>query len=275
MRVGAPVCVGLDPVAERLPASIRSATGDDPVRGIEAFSRAVVEAVAPAVPCIKIQSACFERYGAAGFAVMARVIAEARALGLIVILDGKRGDIGLSTAHYAAAAMSLGAHWVTVSPYLGDEGIVPFVDAGLGAFALVRTSNPSGDAIQTLPLADGRSVAEAVADEVERLAMATRGARSSDFGAVGAVVGATHPEDAARLRVRMPHAIFLVPGYGAQGAGGAEIRACFLRGITGAIVTASRSVLYAAPEARDVRAAIHQAAMALADEVTQALAVPG
>lgn len=242
---GAPVCVGLDPVLERLPASIAR---EDPGEAIFRFCNGVLEAVAPHVPAVKPQSACFERFGPAGLTALYRVISHAKAKGLIVVLDAKRGDIGTTAAHYAAASIGEGrADAVTVNAYLGADSLDPFVDVardtGGGLFALVRTSNPGSDAVQSPKLADGRSVAELVADEVAAVGEGLVG--ESGYSAVGAVVGATKPEDAASLRQRMPRQLFLVPGFGAQGGTADDIKDCFNEDGRGAIITASRSVLYA------------------------------
>jgi orotidine-5'-phosphate decarboxylase len=258
---------------ERLPAAIAPGDPGDAAacaRAIERFSLGVIDAVATDAAAVKVQAACFERYGTEGYAVMGRVLSAARARGLVVVLDFKRGDIGISAEHYAASARAAGAHWTTINAYLGADGIAPFVAHGAGSFALVRTSNPSGDALQSLPLADGRTVAEAVADLVASLGASTVGA--SGFSALGAVVGATKRAEIASLRARMPRTIFLVPGYGAQGGTADDVRACFTDGQRGALITASRSVIYpkasggpagAAPWERSIR----DAARLFADEI--------
>lgn len=246
---GSPVCVGLDPVLDRLPGAL---IGNDPVERIERWCEGVIDAVAEHVPAIKPQLACFERYGAQGYAAYERVVSRAKGLGLIVIADGKRGDIGLSSAHYAAGFFT-GEHSadaLTVNAYLGADGLEPFTDAaadvGAGLFALVRTSNPGGDALQQLPLADGRTVGEAVARIVTELGESKPGyIGTSGYSLLGAVVGATKPQDAATLRRLMPQQLFLVPGFGAQGGGVDDVKACFKPDGTGAIITASRSVIYA------------------------------
>ncbi len=279
-RCGAPVCVGLDPVLERLPHAV---PGDDPLDRIETFCRGIIDAVAGVVPAVKPQLACFERYGSAGYAVYESVVELARSAGLIVIADGKRGDIGVSAEHYAAGLIAgndyaVGSDALTVNAYLGVDGLEPFAEAaaasasggGGGLFALVRTSNPGGDALQSLPLADGRTVAEAVADAVAELGERYLGERG--YSLVGAVVGATKPADAAALRRRMPHQLFLVPGYGAQGGSADDVRACFRSDGTGAIITASRSVLYAAdPADAEWQGAVANAAAKLRDEIAHVL----
>ncbi len=240
-RVGAPVCVGLDPVVERLPDAIRSMP--TPLGAIEAFSLGVLDAVRGIVPCVKIQSACYERYGAEGVALRDRVVGEARVRELEVILDAKRGDIGISADHYAAGLFACGSDWITVHSYLGRDGIVPFLQGGRGAFALVRTSNPGGDQIQARTLDDGATVAEHVAGMVAEIGRDHLG--TSGFSALGAVVGATKASEAGRLRELMPEQFFLVPGFGAQGGTADDVRGCFCPGGRGAVVTASRSVIYA------------------------------
>jgi len=275
-RCGAPVCIGLDPVIDRLPTSLRpgpGASGDDVAGALLDFGRHVLDAVAGIVPCIKVQSACYERYHEAGISALRGTIAAAAQRGLEVILDFKRGDIGVSAEHYAASAFgeddrSNGRQpaWVTVNSYLGGDGIAPFLRPGRGAFALVRTSNPGGDAIQELRLDDGRSVAEAVAGLVARLGESHLGARG--YSALGAVVGATKPQAAARLRRIMPRQVFLVPGFGAQGGGAEDVRPCFDANGAGAIITASRSVIYAFSDLdEDWRTSIREAARRFADEI--------
>lgn len=249
------MCVGLDPVSGRLPDELRVA-GDE-LAGVEGFCLGVIDAVAGHVPCVKVQAACFERYHAAGFNVMFRVLAAARAAGLIVILDAKRGDIGISSEHYAAAFLGPDAPTdaLTVHSYLGDDSLTPYLAAaaqhGKGVFPMVRTSNPGGETLQALELADGRSISDAVADMVARLGDAEPAylAPGCGYSLLGAVVGATKPAAAATLRARMKRQIFLVPGFGAQGAGPEDVRACFNADTTGAIISASRSVLYAFAEA--------------------------
>lgn len=236
----------------QLPAEVR-ATHHDPVGAIRAFCLGVIEAVAGVVPVIKPQSACFERYGSRGVAVLEECCRAARDAGLLVVLDVKRGDIGISAEHYAAAAQHCGADALTVSGYMGAETIEPFIRAGLGVFVLVRTSNPGSDQVQSARLDDGRTVAELLADQVSALGAERRGTRG--LSVVGAVVGATKASDAASLRARMPDQVFLVPGYGAQGGGVSDV-ARMVRpgsasdgarwGRSGVLVNASRSVIYAA-----------------------------
>jgi orotidine-5'-phosphate decarboxylase len=261
LRASAPVCVGLDPVVERLPDAIDAAR---PVAAIESFSRHVLDAVVGRVPCIKVQSACFERYGAEGVAALERVIRSSVDAGFETILDAKRGDIGISATHYAAAAAATGAHWVTLNGYLGEDGVIPFLEAGLGVFVLVRTSNPSGDEIQSPACGDG-TVATLVGRMVDRLG---GDVADGDLASAGAVVGATKPESAAALRQVMPRAPFLLPGYGAQGGGADGVRAALDEHGGGVVVTASRSIIHAWTDANGLWTdAVSDAAAKMADEI--------
>jgi orotidine-5'-phosphate decarboxylase len=254
-RAGAPVCVGLDPVLEKIPQDSLDATareGGDDVEALGDFCIGVLHAARDAgITVIKPQSACFERHGSAGFVQLERVIAEAHRLSMLIVLDAKRGDIGVSADHYSAWAFDhLNVHALTVSPYLGPDTIEPFMRDGRGMFVLVRTSNPESDAVQSLRLADGRSVAEMFADTVQELGRPRRGGRG--LSDVGAVVGATKSAEAAALREHMPDQVFLIPGYGAQGGTIDDIRAMARPGTRsvgdlGILVNASRSVIYAKP----------------------------
>ncbi|MCA9286435.1 MAG: orotidine-5'-phosphate decarboxylase [Phycisphaerales bacterium] len=272
-RIGAPVCVGLDPVVERLPTAVGS--GIAPIERIERYCSDLLDALSGTVPCVKPQSACFERFGHQGVAVLERIVARSRALGLEVVLDAKRGDIGISAEHYAEAAFghAAAADWITVNGYLGEDGIRPFLRPERGAFVLVRTSNPGGDALQQEALADGRTIAQAMADLVATIGAGRIGQRG--YSDLGAVVGATKRQDAVELRRRMPQQILLVPGYGAQGGSLDDALVCFNRDGQGAIVTASRSVIYAF-ERDDPRwqDAVHAAAAAFRDEVGGAVSRP-
>jgi len=243
-RVGAPLCVGLDPVLDRLPAGIDRG---DPAEALRSFCDGVIEAVAGVAAAVKPQSACFERYGSAGIAALEGVVARAREAGLLVILDVKRGDIGTTARHYAAAASGMGADAMTVSPYMGVPAIEASLEAGLGVFALVRTSNPEGDAVQSALLERGGTVADRVASQVAGAGRGTVGARG--LSDAGAVVGATKSGEGPTLRGLMPDQVFLVPGVGAQGGAPEDLRSMVRpggrgMGEQGVIATASRSVIY-------------------------------
>jgi orotidine-5'-phosphate decarboxylase len=268
-RLAAPVCVGLDPVLDRLPSSLQPATAQQALQAIGDFSKMVIDAVCEHVPCMKFQSACYERLGWEGVRVLEQVMAHAQQSGLEIILDAKRGDIGISATHYAASARAAGAHWLTINAYLGADSIEPFLDESQGAFALVRTSNPGGDALQQQSLADGGCVADAVARMIATIGAGYCGQRG--YSALGAVVGATKASDAARLRELMPQQLFLVPGFGAQGGSVQDILPCF-SGSHGAVVTASRSVIYAFTEKSGPwDTAVREAACEFAEQVGSAV----
>ena len=262
-RVGSVACVGLDPVLDRMPTEVLIG---DPLDSIRRFSFEVIDAITGVAACVKVQSACYERYGPGGVSIIDDICDEAAARMLPVILDAKRGDIGVSALHYAAAAFGRPSppHWLTVNGYLGMETIEPYLDSG-GVFVLVRTSNPGSGEFQSLRLEDGRTVADAMADQVAALAATRVG--PSGWSDVGAVVGATHPGEAEALRARMPGVIFLVPGIGAQGGSVSDCRGLFGDDGHGALLTASRSVIYAdAATGEDWKAAVRSAAERLADE---------
>ena len=186
----------------------------------------MIDVVADLVPAVKPQSAFFEQLGPAGMAALGNVIDYARAKGLLVVLDGKRNDIGTTATAYAEGYLGAppesawGADALTVSPYLGEDSLAPFVDVarerGAGLFVLVKTSNPGGGMFQDL-VADGRPVYRHVAAYVQNVARQTAG--QCGYGIAGAVVGATYPRHTVELRAEMPNTWFLVPGYGSQGAG--------------------------------------------------------
>ena len=262
---GSPVVVGLDPRPESLPPHLLSACRaelGDTVQAIgEAFwrfNRGIIDAVHDVVPAVKPQLAFYERYGMAGLHAYTRTTEHARESGLLVVADGKRNDIGSTAGAYAeaflgepqvfdhSAAGDFVADALTVNPFSGRDGIQPFVDRAerhnRGVFVLVRTSNPSAADVQDLRV-DGQSLYEHIGALVEGWGENNRG--QNGYSCVGAVVGATWPEQAARLRDLMPHTLFLVAGYGAQGATAADVARCFDARGYGALVNASRSIIFA------------------------------
>ena len=252
-KKGNPVLVGLDPRAESLPRGLLAGEGFAAIaQAYAAFCRGVIDVVAPLVAVVKPQAAFFEQLGPPGCTALAEVIAYATAQGLIVILDGKRNDIGSTAQAYADAYLGRGSQsaWgadaLTVSPYLGEDSITPFLDTaksrGSGIFVLVKTSNPGGGKFQNLR-ANGQPVYRHVADFVEQLA--STGAGRAGYGFVGAVVGATYPEQIAELRTAMPSTIFLIPGFGAQGGAAKDCAAAFDARGQGAIVNNSRGIIFA------------------------------
>lgn len=241
--VGVPVCVGLDPVVDRLPVW---ATGSGDAERVSSFCRGVIDRTAQVAAAFKPQSACFERLGSDGFRALEETIAYARSAGVPVVYDAKRGDIGSTADHYAAAALALGVDAITINAYMGPSTVQPYVDAGLGVFVLVRTSNPDSGAIQSQPLAAGGVVGDAMAGLTRSLGESTLGAHG--MSDVGAVVGLTKASEAAHLRELMPRQVFLVPGYGAQGGSAADLKPLLAHESTpgrGVLVNASRSVIYA------------------------------
>jgi len=273
----APVCVGIDPSYDRLPESVKQEFGDDRIGAMRTFCTEIIQAVAPIVPAIKPQIAYFEVHQAAGVELYFDMVALARQTGLMIIGDIKRSDIGSTAQAYACGHVS-GPNCpdaVTINGYLGSDGLQPFIDEGAadgkGIFVLVRTSNPSGAVIQDFADASGKRFYQHMAEQVAALGQATVG--SSGYSRVGAVVGATYPDEARQLREMMPQQLFLVPGYGAQGATAADCAASFKSDGTGAIVNASRSVIYAFDKNPDVdwRQAVTQAAKDLATDVASAV----
>lgn len=220
-----------------------------------AHCRALIDATAPACVAVKPQLARFEALGAPGRAVLQSVVEHARKLGLLVIADGKRGDIDVTAGAYAASLLGgldspfgriegLGADLVTVNPLMGRDTIVPFLDAarasGAGVLLLVRTSNPGAADLEDLALADGGTVWERIARMVDELGAGSVG--ESGLSDVGAVIGATVPGHLDRARELMGSATFLLPGIGAQGGRVEDLRAAFRPGRAGGLVSASRSI---------------------------------
>jgi orotidine-5'-phosphate decarboxylase len=248
--------VGLDPRLENLPESLRRDIDSRDFARVAAayteFCREVISAVAPLVPVVKPQAAFFEQLGPPGMQSLADVIAEARRAGLLVVLDGKRNDIGTTASAYAQAYLGAspksawGADALTVSPYLGDDSLSPFVEVAeqnaAGVFVLVKTSNAGGGLFQDL-ISDGKRLYEHVADYVQQLAKRTVG--ESGYGVVNAVVGATYPEQLSELRRRMRHAWLLVPGFGAQGGATKDVAGAFDPRGLGAIINNSRGIIFA------------------------------
>jgi orotidine-5'-phosphate decarboxylase len=265
--------VGLDPVLAQLPQEVRA--GSD-AAAFERFCCGIVDAVAEHAVAVKPQSAFFEALGSDGVRAFEHVCDHARAAGLLVIADVKRGDIGSTARAYAAAfieprgdAPAL-ADSMTVNPYLGGDSLEPFLDAcrtgGAGLFCLVKTSNPGGADVQDVTLSDGRPLWQHVAGLVDAWGSGLVG--EAGHSAVGAVVGATFPQEVAEARRLMPRAVLLLPGVGAQGGTPADLAGAFANGAAGALVSASRSVIYAhGASGGDYRVAAGAEAERLAREV--------
>jgi orotidine-5'-phosphate decarboxylase len=272
-RKSSQLVVGLDPVLAQLPGEVR--TGSD-AAAYERFCCGIVDAVADHAVAVKPQSAFFEALGADGVRAFEHVCEYARAAGVLVIADVKRGDIGTTARAYASAFVEPRgdapplADSMTVSPYLGGDSIEPFLDAcrtaGAGLFCLVKTSNPGGADVQDAALADGRPLWQHVAGLVHTWGSDLVGEHG--LSAVGAVVGATFPQEVVEARRLLPNAVLLLPGVGAQGGNPADLAGAFASGAASALVSASRSVIYAAGTAGgDYRAAAATEAARLAREV--------
>ena len=263
----APLCVGLDPVYERLPKQIREIASTS--RGIlseqaaaaREFCQSVIDIVAAQVPCVKLQSACFERCGPFGMQAYFEVVDYAHENGLMVIGDVKRADIGPTAAAYATAHLeevfigegeaehAVMVDAVTVNPYFGTDGVQPFIEVakqgGQGVFVVVRTSNPSAKEFQDFRDSEDRRVFERVAERVNDWANQAGCVGDSGYSLVAAVVPATYPDDTRLLRDLMPNSLLLVPGVGAQGGTMADAALAFHEDGWGGLVTVSRSIIYA------------------------------
>ena len=248
---GTPAMVGLDPRPDHFPEPFReraAAGGRAAVQATTDYNRALLDVVAPKVGIVKPQSAFFEALGPEGFAALADAVQHAKALGLQVLMDAKRGDIGSTSEAYARAFLSgevfPACDALTVNPYLGEDACQPFFDAArahaAGLFVLVKTSNPGAGLFQdhgATPLADE------VAGMVRRWGDALHDA--DGWSSIGAVVGATRPEELAHFRAAMPRAPILLPGFGFQGGSAEGLEAAFDARGRGAVVNASRSILWA------------------------------
>jgi orotidine-5'-phosphate decarboxylase len=303
-RCHTPLVVGIDPNPDQLPSGLEelatSGNHDEAAGAVERFACELIDIVAGAVPAIKPQCAWFERLGPSGMAALARVIDHARQAGLIVIMDGKRNDIGITAAAYARAWMGAKPHsaWgcdaLTVSPYPGDDGLTPFIthagETGSGLFVLVRTSNPGSERFQEFPKTRTAAANEVAGEanegaptesvqtarlyhEVARFVQshALQTAGETGFGVVGAVVGATRPDHLAELRELMPNTIFLVPGYGAQGGRARDLAPAFDSRGLGAVVNSSRAIIFAGNSERYRGASTWQTAveMAMRDAIAE------
>ncbi|MGC8559227.1 MAG: orotidine-5'-phosphate decarboxylase [Phycisphaerae bacterium] len=284
-----PLIVGIDPVLEQMPPTLLEKKNVSRSSVAAAglfleFGLAIIEIAAPLVPAVKINSAYFERYHAPGVSVYRQLVKAARQAGLLVIGDVKRSDIGHTASQYAVAQLAdtdytdlienAGPDAITVNAYLGSDSVKPFLDvasaSGKGVFVLVRTSNPGSAEIQELPMADGRPLYVHMAELVNRWDTTV-----GEYGwsSLGAVVGATTGQSLAAIRAAAGRAVFLIPGFGAQGGSLTDcLPALDARGL-GAMIAASRSIIYAYRDAKyvepaevDWRRAVEQA---LIDHKTQ------
>jgi orotidine-5'-phosphate decarboxylase len=246
--------VGLDPRVDQMPEFVRS---HGTYAAITAFHELVIDAVADLVPAVKPQLAFFEQYGVLGMQAFDNTVRAAKKRGLLVIADGKRNDISSTAEAYANAYLSAGevdrdagfdCDALTVTPYLGRDSLVPFVEAckkhGKGLFVVLKTSNPGSKDFEDQTLAEtGRPLYEKIGGVLNELGASMVG--ESGYSSIGAVIGATFPEEGRRLRTLMPKALILVPGYGAQGGSAKAAAECFNDDGLGAIVNSSRGITYA------------------------------
>ncbi len=311
-ETNAPVVVGLDPQMKFIPQVLiedakRSVAsqenmflyGEDDLAiaatAVFRFNREIIDAIADIVPAVKPQIAMYEQFGIPGLMAYWRTVQYAREKGLIVIGDVKRGDIGSTSEAYAIAHLgrvNVAGHdvrvfnedFATVNPYLGTDGIKPFIDVcnaqDKGIFVLVKTSNPSSGEFQDLKTADGRPLYEVVGEKVREWGETSmdNAPEALGYSNVGAVVGATYPEMAKLLRAIMPHTFFLAPGYGAQGASAMVLSGFFNKDGLGCIVNSSRGIIaayqkekYAQYNASDFGGAARAAAKAMIEDLRSVL----
>ncbi len=269
-KTGAPIVVGLDPTMKFVPEHIKKKafaeygeTLEGAAEAVWQFNKGIVDAVCDLIPAVKPQSAMYEQFGVPGVAVFQRTIDYCKKKGLVVIGDVKRGDIGSTSEAYAvghlgrvqvggSSCAAFDEDFITVNPYLGSDGVKPFMklckEEKKGIFVLVKTSNPSSGEFQDREI-DGKPLFVHVGEHV-----AAWGAEcmpeSGDYSYVGAVVGATYPEQGRLLRKVMPHTLILVPGYGAQGGKGADLAYFFNEDGLGAVINSSRGIIAAYQQER-------------------------
>ncbi|MBM7556039.1 orotidine-5'-phosphate decarboxylase [Halanaerobacter jeridensis] len=287
-------CVGLDPRWGRIPEEIRNKAiaeqGETLVAVAEAiieFNQGIIDAVAQYVPVVKPQIAFYEQYGHQGIRAFEETVAYAQEKGLLVISDAKRNDIGSTAKAYAdghlgtanvleGLTVDLNTDALTITPYLGCDGIKPFVNNcqknDKGIFILVKTSNSSAHELQDIKAEDDELVFEKLADLVDEWGTEVVGEKG--YSSIGAVVGATYPEEAEKLRNLMPHSYFLVPGYGAQGGGAEDVVPCFNEDGYGAVVNSSRGIIFAYEKeeySADYKKAAQQAVINMNQDINTAL----
>ena len=296
-KTDAPIVVGLDPMLSYVPEHITKKAyeefGETPAGAGEAiwqYNKAIVDATYDLIPAVKPQIAMYEQFGIEGLSTFQKTVEYCKEKGLVVIGDVKRGDIGSTSAAYATAHLgrvqigtksysAFDEDFATVNPYLGTDGVKPFVDVckeeKKGIFILVKTSNPSSGEFQDR-LIDGKPLYEHVAEKVVQWGA---DCMEGDYSLVGAVVGATYPEEGERLRKVMPNAYILVPGYGAQGGKGADLVHFFNKDGLGAVINSSRGIIaaYRQEKYQNIGAlnfadASRQAVIDMREDIKQALA---
>lgn len=292
-----PAVVGLDPRLEQIPQFIKDEmvkksgkTFEAAAQSLLKFNKMIIDAIYEIVPAVKPQIAFYEKYGIHGIKAFDETVKYAKSKGLLVIADVKRNDIGSTAQAYSQAflgrvdlfgekATNFDVDCITVNPYLGIDGIKPFIEDikeyGKGIFVLVKTSNPSSGEFQNM-VSNGKKMYEHVASLVNEWNKDTIG--KSGYGSVGAVVGATYPKEADRLRKLMPKSIFLVPGYGAQGGGAEDTVPCFNENGFGAVINSSRGIIFAYQKENredDFDVAAGEAAQKMKEDINKALKKAG
>ncbi len=260
-----PTCVGLDTSFGYLPDEMKKGvtTFESAAEAIAEFNMNIIDKVCDIVPSVKVQIAYYEAYGHAGLQAFEYTVNYAKGRGLVVIADCKRNDIGSTAGCYSTAYLgktdlngkqlrAFAADMLTVNGYLGYDGIKPFVDDikkyDKSIFVLVKTSNPSSGELQNLKLENGKYIYEQMGELVSEWGKDSVG--KYGYSEVGAVVGATHPEEAERLRAQLPNTFFLIPGYGAQGGSAQMLKVCFDKKGLGGVVNSSRGIICAYKDAR-------------------------
>ena len=285
-----PTVAGLDPKLDYIPEYIKEsafASGGDlleaAAQALLIFNRGLIDALCDIVPAVKPQAAYYEMYGWQGMRTLAKTIAYAREKGMYVITDGKRNDIGSTMEAYATAHLgktkingteiaAFNGDCLTVNGYLGSDGITPLLtlcrEEDKGIFVLVKTSNPSSGELQDLKLG-GKTVYETMAEMCEKWGAQAPG--NYGYTSVGAVVGATYPEQLQELRQKAPHTFFLVPGYGAQGGGAKDVANAFDKNGLGAVINSSRGIMCAWKkencDERDYAAAARREALRMKEDI--------
>lgn len=298
-ETGAPIVVGLDPTLKMLPEHILRGAYDEfgesivgVTEAIWRFNKEIIDNIYDLIPAVKPQIAMYEQFGIPGLMVFKRTVDYCKKRGLIVIGDVKRGDIGSTSEAYATAhlgRLKIGDNehsgfdedFATVNPYLGIDGIKPFIDVcreeKKGIFILVKTSNPSSGDFQDRKISDfdNRPLYELVGEKVNEWGSILMG---EDYSYVGAVVGATYPQQGSALRRIMPKAYILVPGYGAQGGKGEDLACFFNDDGLGAIVNSSRGIIaaYKQPQyesfsEKDFAKASREAVIAMRKDINSAI----
>lgn len=282
------ICVGLDPHPDLVPSflidqALKEATDHSEAWGkaILTFNKKIIDQVADITVAVKPQIAFYELIGSHGITALRETIKYAHKKGLLVILDAKRNDIGSTAQAYARAYLGFEgqqelstADAITINPYLGFDGIKPFIkDPAKGAFALLRTSNSTAAEIQDLRMEDGRRVFQAVGDLINKWGSSIRG--KNGFSNLGAVVGATYPKELHLLREQLPHCFFLIPGYGVQGGKPGDVVYGFNADGTGALVNSARGIIFAYRDLQfpeeEYAPAARTAAVKMRDEINEVL----